>query len=104
MSKNPTPEWTLSDDWAVGRDRFNWILYQKAKKVWKVRGYYPSVEILLKSFFRKLTRTESADPDLLRHVSRISRRVEAAAARLYEQIDTRAAGKGHSVAAAGLPT
>ncbi len=104
MSKNPTPEWTLSDDWAVGRDSYNWILYQKGKKVWKVKGYYPSVEILLKSFFRKLTRTASADPDLLRQVSRISRRVEAAAARLYEQIDTRQAEKSQTGPAVGLPT
>ena len=90
MSRIPTPDWELSADWAVGRDACNFILYQKAKKVWKVRGYYPSVELLLKSFFRKLTRTESADPDLLRHLSRISRRAQAAAARLYEQTGTMA--------------
>ena len=99
MKKNATPEWSLSEDWAVGRDSYNWILYHKSKKTWKAKGFYPSLQALLKSFYRKLTRTEPADSDLIMHVSRISRCVEAAAARLYEQIDTWEAEKGKQ----GLP-
>ena len=100
MKKNATPEWPLSENWAVGRDSHNWILYHKGKKNWKAKGFYPSPQALLKSFYRKLTRTEPADPDLILHVSRISRRVEAAAARLYEQIDTWQAEKGKTGPAA----
>ena len=90
MSKNTTPQWILTANWGVGTDSKNWILYQQQgmkKKMWKPRGYYPSPEALLKSLFRKLARTEPADPDLLQHVSRISRCVTTAAARLYDQID-----------------
>jgi len=81
----------LSDDWGVGTDRYNWILYHKGKKAWKPVGYYPSDELLLKSFYRKLTRTEPADPDLVRHVEAISRRAQAAAAAFYDQLDARQA-------------
>jgi len=99
-SHTATPEWDLSENWGVGRDSHNWILYHKSKKTWTAKGYYPSPETLLKSFFRQLTRTESADPDLVRHIESISRRVEAAAARLYGQIDTRQAERSKTGPAA----
>jgi hypothetical protein len=92
VNNSAAPDWLLSEEWAVGRDVHNWILYQKQgkkKKTWKPRGYYPSPEALLKSLFRRLARTEPADPDLLQHVSRISRCVASAAARFYDQIDSR---------------
>ncbi len=88
MNKSATPKWLLSPKWGVGTDPRNWILYRKVGKGWKAAGFYPSAESLLKSWYRKLTRTEPADPDLIRHVEAISRRVEGWAARLYEQIDT----------------
>ena len=88
MHERVTPKWLLSPKWGVGTDPRNWILYRKVGKGWKAAGFYPSAESLLKSWYRKLTRTEPADPDLVRHVSRISRRVEDAAARLFKQINT----------------
>jgi hypothetical protein len=87
MSKRTSPQWQLSPTWGVGTDKYNWILFSKGKKLWKAAGYYPSAELLLKSFYRKLTRTDPADPDLVRHVEAISRRVQAAAAALYTYID-----------------
>ena len=104
MSKSATPTWLLSPDWGVGTDPFNWILYRKGGTRWNAVGFYPSPESLLKSLYNKLIRMEPADPDLVRHIEAISRRVEAAAACLYEQIDTRVAGKDKSGPAAGLPT
>ncbi len=87
MTKRASPTWLLSKDWGVGTDPYNWILYRKGKKSWKAAGYYPSAELLLKSFYRKLTRIEPADPDLIRHVDALSRRAQAAAARLFEELD-----------------
>ena len=100
MSKSATPKWILAPEWGVGTDSYNWILYRKVGKGWRAAGFYPSAESLLKSWYRKLTRTEPADTDLIRHVEAISRRVEDAAARLYEQIDTGQSVKGKSGAAA----
>ena len=88
MSKSASPKWLLSPEWGVGTDPYNFILYRKVGKRWDAVGLYPSPELLLKSLYRKMLRTEPADPDLIRHVEAISRRVEGWAARLYEQIDT----------------
>jgi len=90
MNRRATPQWMLSNDWGVGTDPYNWVLYRKGKKNWRPVGYYPSDELLLKSFHRKLTRTEPADPDLVRHVEAISRRAQAAAAAFYDLLDAEA--------------
>ena len=87
MTKHKTPEWTLSSDWGVGSDPHNFILYRKTGKRWNAKGYYPSVESLLQSFYTKLTRIEPADSDLVRHVEAISRRVQTCAAALSDQIN-----------------
>jgi len=104
MSKSASPKWLLSPEWGVGTDSRNWILYRIVGKGWRAAGFYPSPDSLLKSFFRKLTRTEPADPDLVKHVEAISRCVEDAAARLFKQIDTGQAGKGKSGPAAREPS
>ena len=100
MRKRVTPKWILSPEWGVGTDPYNFILYRKVGKRWDAVGFYPSPELLLKSLYRKMLRTEPADPDLVRHVDAISRRVEGWAARLFEQINTGQAVKGKSRVAA----
>ena len=100
MSKSATPKWILSPEWGVGIDKYNWILYRKNPKRWDAVGFYPSPELLLKSLYRKMLRTEPADSDLVRHVEAISRRVEGWAARLFEQINTWQAVRGNSGPAA----
>lgn len=87
MSKNTTPKWLLSADWGVSSDPFNWILYERRGERWIAKGFYPSVESLLRSLYQKLIRTEPADSDLVRHVEAISRRVQACAAALSNQIN-----------------
>jgi hypothetical protein len=87
MNKNTTPKWFFSADWGMGSDPFNFILYRKRGERWTANGFYPSVESLLYSLYQKLTRTEPADPDLVRHVEVVSKRVEACAAALFAQLD-----------------
>jgi hypothetical protein len=101
MSKSASPKWMLSDDWGVGTDRYNWILYHKGGNTWKPAGYYPSDELLLKSYYRQLTRTEPADPDLVRHLETISRHAQAAAAAFYGQLDAEQALRSNKRAAPG---
>ena len=86
MHKRVTPKWVLSPEWGVGIDPYNFILYRKVGKRWDAVGFYPSPELLLKSLYRKMLRTEPADPDLVRHVEANSKCVEGWAARLYEQL------------------
>jgi hypothetical protein len=87
MTRHKTPTWLLSAEWGMDTDTFNWILFRKRGERWSAKGYYPSVESLLQSLFRRLTRTESADPDLVRHVEAVSKRVEACAAALFDHLD-----------------
>ena len=70
MSNSATPEWMLSNDWGVGLDSYNWILYKRAGKTWQAKGFYPTPEMLLQSLHRKLTRTEPPQPTLEQHVKR----------------------------------
>ena len=101
MSKSATPKWFLAPTWGVGRDSYNWILYRKQPKQWWPVGFYPSPEMLLKSFYRKMLRTEPADSDLVRHVEAITKLVEGIAARFYEQISTQ--GKGRAELKVAVP-
>ena len=87
MSKSASPKWILSPDWGVGTDPFNWILYRRRGKRWNAVGFYASPDLLLKSLYRKLTRTEPPDPDIVSHVEAISRRVQAAADRLSAELN-----------------
>ncbi len=91
MTRRASPTWLLSGDWGVGTDPYNWILYKRGGNSWRPRGYYPSPELLLQSLHRVLTRQEVPDPDLVEHVNGICERVEAAAARLYKQLNTQEA-------------
>lgn len=88
QSKNKcaSPKWILDDQWAVGTDPYNWILYRKFGKRWQAAGYYPSAHLLLERLFQKLTRMEGADPDLVMHVKRCFERVQGMADRLSEQL------------------
>ena len=87
MTKHKTPTWILSADWGVGSDPFNWILYERRGERWIAKGFYPSVESLFQSLCRKLTRAESADPDLVKHVEEVYERVEACAAAFFAQLN-----------------
>jgi len=90
MSKHTTPTWIFADDWGMGSDPYNFILYQKRGERWIAKGYYPSIESLLHSFYQKMTLTEPFDPDLVRHVEVVSERVAACAAVLFAQLDAEA--------------
>ena len=63
MTPSHKPEWRLSEDWAVTRDPYNWVLMKKTGKSWR-KTYYASPQQLLNSLHRKITRTEPAQPDL----------------------------------------
>jgi len=86
MSKSASAKWLLSPEWGVGTDPYNFIPYCRRGKRWDAVGFYPSPDLLLKSYYRKITRTEPAGPDLVRHVEAISRRVQGWAARLNKQL------------------
>jgi hypothetical protein len=86
------PRWKLDDEWAVDTDDYNWIIYKRGVLIdgtpgqWKAKGYYPSDVMLFESLYLKLSRTEPKNADLCKHVESISRRVQASAARLSEQL------------------
>ncbi len=88
MNKHAQPHWTLNDNWAVSTDTYNWILYQRSGKSWRAIGYYPSLEMMLKSFHRKLARKEPPQPTLEQHVEHCLELVQAAATRLLDSLAT----------------
>jgi hypothetical protein len=90
MTKHKIPKWILFADWAMGSDPYNFILYKKRGERWNAKGFYPSIESLLHSLYQKMTLTEPADPDIVRHVERVSERVAACAAALFAQLDAEA--------------
>ena len=81
-----TPEWLLTEEWAIGRDTFNWTLYRKTGKRWKPAGYYASIEQLLAAFHRKLSRTMPAETELTQHIEVCLEVAEAAFERVSELI------------------
>ncbi|MFC1688210.1 hypothetical protein ACFL07_00945 [Pseudomonadota bacterium] len=87
MTKHKTPKWILSANWGVSSDQYNFILYRKSGDRWIAKGFHPSIESLLHSLYRKLTRSEPTDPDLVKHVEAASERVEACAEALFDQLD-----------------
>jgi hypothetical protein len=89
MSKAKKPTWLLNEDWGVSVDSYNWVLLKRAatgKRTWSEAGYYPSAEILLHSLHRKLSRSESTDPDLIKHLERCSEAAQRCVARLNNQL------------------
>ena len=80
--------WILSDKWAVSRDPYNWILLRKTGKSWK-KSYYASPEQLLKSLYRKITRTEPAQPDLLEHLEACLEVAQAFSRQFHQQTGMR---------------
>ena len=93
MAKFATPSWLLAPEWGVGTDPYNWILYRRSTKKdgspgnWKAVGYYATADKLLMGFYRKLTRTEDPNSDLVKHVKACSERVQVAAAALSAELE-----------------
>ena len=87
MSKSGSPDWVLSDDWAISRNPFNWILMKPRKNGWRAVSYYPSPELLLKSLHRKILRSNHAQPDLEQHLKVCLRVAEACSERLKTQLE-----------------
>lgn len=88
-SKSPT--WILNDSWGVSVDSFNWVLMKRAakgKRSWREAGYYPSAQQLLESLHRKLTRTESPDPDLIKHLKHCSEAAQGFTDALNQQLES----------------
>lgn len=88
MTKQAQPHWTLNDDWAIGTDSYNWKLYRRSGKGWRPIGYYPTPEMLLKSFHQKLTRVEPPQPTLEQYVEHCLERTQAAADRFLKCLAT----------------
>lgn len=68
MSKLTDADWVLSDDWAITRDKFNWILLKISGSRPRPESFYPTPELLLKSLHRKISRTMPVETDLLDHL------------------------------------
>lgn len=85
--KNREPTWHLTESYGCSCDPFNWVLQRKSGKGWKPVGYYPTPEKMLMGLYRKMCRTEPTDPDLLTHLSVLQGRVQAAAARLSDELN-----------------
>ena len=79
MSKHAQPHWLLNNDWGVSTDTYNWILYRLSGTRWRPVGFYPSPKMMLKSFHRKLARTEPLQPTLEQHVEHCLGLAQAAA-------------------------
>lgn len=86
MTKHKTPEWILSDEWAVALDTHNWILQQQKGQRWRSVGYHPTPEQLLQSLFRRVCRTEPKQHDLIEHIKGCLTAVEACTTRLSNHI------------------
>jgi len=83
------PKWFLNNEWAIGTDAYNWTLLHRTpgKKNWTPKGYYPSADKLLMGLYRKLSRLEQQDDDLLRHLERLCETVGSLTDRLSEQLE-----------------
>ena len=85
--KNKKPTWHLIEGYGCSTDAYNWVLQKKFGKGWKPAGYYATPEKMLMGLYRKICRTEPADPDLLIHLNTLQERVQAVAARLSEELN-----------------
>ena len=68
MSKSAELRWVLNDDWAVSRDKYNWILLARKGNRWRPESYFRTPEQLLKSLHKHLLRTMPANQALLTHL------------------------------------
>ncbi len=84
MTSPTKPEWVLGDEWAIARAPYNWILLKNTGKSWK-KYYYASSEQLLKSLYRKITRTEPAQPDLAEYLKACLEIAQTFSGRFYAQ-------------------
>jgi len=71
----------------MGSDPYNFILYRKSGERWNAKGFYPSIESLLYSLYQKMTLIGPFDPDLVRHVEEVAKRVAACSAALFDRLD-----------------
>jgi len=87
MSKSGSPDWILTDEWAVSRNAYNWILMKPKGKRWRAVSFYPNPELLLKSLHRKILRTDPAQPDLAQHLKVCLNVAEACSDRFKAQLE-----------------
>jgi hypothetical protein len=92
MRNKKEPRWKLDSQWAVDTDDYNWVLYIRGVRKdgtpgdWTPKSYYPTAAILLEDLYQKLSRTEQTKLALIPHLEYLSKRVQAMAARLYDQL------------------
>ncbi len=86
MSKSAFPTWVLSDEWAITRDKYNWILLRNGGSRPRSESFYPTPESLLKSLHRKISRTMPAETDLLDHLEVAYKAGERLSDRLSDHI------------------
>ena len=86
MSKSASPTWALSDEWAVTRDKYNWILLRTGGSRPRSDSFYPTPELLLKSLHRKISRAMPAKTDLLDHLEVAYKAGERLSDRLSDHI------------------
>mgnify|MGYP003492686501 FL=1 len=80
MRNETEPKWQITDTWGIGLDPLNWRLYQRnfvlVKKNtnesgftdWKVTGYFPTLDLLLKGIIENIMLTESSQPTFKAHL------------------------------------
>lgn len=102
--KNKEPTWQLTAGYGCATDAYNWVLLKKSGKRWRSVGYYPTPEKMLMGLYRKICRSDPVNPDLAQHVDAISERVQAAAARLSDELNRMAWSRLHRPPAHPEPT
>ena len=90
MTSSFTPDWELTEQWAIGRTANKWTLYKSSGKRWRSCGFYPTPEALLESFHRKLTRLEPPEATLVEHIEHCFDVAQAAADLFKEHVSTQA--------------
>jgi len=70
MSKHKSPEWLLSEEWGIGRDPYNWILYtrKRGKKLWRAEGYFNSISNLVEFYYEKRCLVDKPADTLAKHL------------------------------------
>jgi hypothetical protein len=72
------PEWKLNNKWGIKRDAYNWMLCYEVGARWVPKGYYPSIELLLKDFYRKMLLSNPPEEMLIDHLTKVSEGVQQA--------------------------
>lgn len=92
MASRATVQWQLNEIWGVDVSAYNWILLRRGVREdgkpgkWNEKGYYPSLDLLMKSFYRKLTRQSAKEPDLIKHVETCYKAAQSAAEQFFDQL------------------